>query len=180
MFEIPRAGIALIAAVLVPGKAVERANELVRSAVFQPQFAPAVQADIVHRLDRTVILTRDQPRPAGIFEHDIIAGFGNILLARGKLPDMGPHFLAFGPREFFAGIALDRQGLRTAIFIGVGGQDIGRGPRIGRQQLCPMLALGAVAAMSILGSISAMHSLRISDYYMQTALRRACVTPLKS
>ena len=137
VLEIPRAGHAGKAAVLVPGKAVERALEAVGAAIVIAQLAPAVEADVVERAHAAVILPRDDPRAPGNLEHGVITGLGNILLARGELPDIGPHPLALQPGEILAGVLRrgDRRG--SQIFVRIIEQHIGRRPRIQRHQRVP-------------------------------------------
>ena len=126
VLEVPRTGHLPERAVGIPRKAMERAGEGIGIAVLRAQLAAAVQADVVEGADRAVLLPRDEPGPAGILEHGIVARLGNVLLARSELPDVGPHPLPFGLGEFGAGIAGRRQRLRAAVLIAFLGQ-YGRG-----------------------------------------------------
>jgi hypothetical protein len=105
VLEIPLAGHVVEAAVLVPGKAVERADEAIGAAIFGAQLAPAMQADIVHGADRAIVLPRNQEAAPGVFIDDIVARIGQVFLARGELPHARPHPLALQPGEMLAGIA---------------------------------------------------------------------------
>ena len=137
MRKIPLAGHVRKTAVLLPGETVEGALKLISMAVFGAQLATTVEADVVEGANRAVLLTRDQPRAPRILEHNIVPGFGQILFACSKLPDVGPHLVAFEFGEVFASVARGIEWLRAEIGIAFLGEDIGSRPRIRVHQIFP-------------------------------------------
>ena len=96
-----------------------------------------MQADIVEGAHTAVILSRHKVRPPGIFIDDIVADLGQILLARGELPDIGPHFFDFERGEIGTGVARRRQRFGAAILVAFAQKEIRHRPRIGHHQVGP-------------------------------------------
>lgn len=75
---------------------MERTNELaINHAVVRAQLAAAMQAYIVHRADRAIILPHDKIGSPCVFIDDVVAGIGQVFFATDELPDIGPDTLAF-------------------------------------------------------------------------------------
>ena len=99
------------------------------------QAVPAVQADVVKRAHRPVLLPHQQHRLAADLGADVVAGLGDIGFEAAKQPDLGPHALPLETHEIGGGVAFF--GDRIAAQAGVGGFLGGRaaGDRLGAAHL---------------------------------------------
>ena len=159
--EIPLARRLVERAVLVPGETVKRAGETARRvAVLGPQLAAPVQADVVHRAHGPIVLPHDQERPPGDLVNYVVARLGKVFLARGELPDIGPHLLALERGELFAGVAFGRDRIGAEVRIGFLGQEIGRGARVPLHQLVPADPVAAIFAQHDI-RVTLCHSLHL-------------------
>src|SRR5581483_1080958 len=108
MGEIPLAGNVSQGAVDIPCKAVKRTSKLPRSpALLLAQDSTAMEACVVKGLDALGGRANDEKRHPGDLINDMIADFGNILLAAGHLPYPLPQPFDLELEEFAGDVTFD-------------------------------------------------------------------------
>ena len=89
-------------AVEAPPPAVIRAGEAVLAAVLPHQSLRAMAAGVVEPLERAVPLLHHDDRLAHEIVHDVVAGFLELFLAAGDVPDLRPEAFPFPRHELAA------------------------------------------------------------------------------
>ena len=135
MLKIPVAGDFLEAAVVTPGKAMKWAAQLQRRTAFGAQLAPPMEADVIKRANFAVALADQQEALVPDLVNHAVTRLGHVFLARGELPDVGPHQRVFARHVGGAGVTLRAQRVVAKLGHRFDQQIIGRAPGIGMQHV---------------------------------------------